>query len=173
MGKGFGRDFFKELSNTVFDTEWMSGLYGSKRNEQKKVLKQLFTQISDNNVTKEEKDVLVAKTETVQDRVERLEAKMAVLEEALAQNQAEINKQSKAIVNLVAQAEKESDELEKSQENLVERATRDVFYYLQRGEIGPDAVVSEIRKRIEGDSAFSMLDNKLLKTLDKLDSKKS
>ena len=153
MGKGFNNWYLRQLNETVLNNEWMSNLYGSRRVDQQKELKRIFTQISDNDATTEEKEVLGRKAESVQETVERLEAKMAVLCEALAKNQAELDKHAKAVVNLVAKADSQAQKLEAAHMSLVERAVADSFYYLKKGDLEPDEVTKDIEKRIKGNSS--------------------
>ena len=54
--------------------------------EPEEKIKKLFVAVSDNNTDAGTKAKLVAQAETLQDKVERLEAKMAVLAEKLAKN---------------------------------------------------------------------------------------
>ena len=153
MGSSFSNDYLKKLEETVLNNSWMNSLYGTQRAEQQEALKGVFTRVADNDVTADEKKALENKAEAIQEKVERLEAKMAVLEEELAKNQAEIARHADDIAALVTKAETASEKAEKAQQEHVKNVIEDVFWDYETGgalaDRGPDAIVPEIRARLE------------------------
>lgn len=161
------------LQDTLFNNSWMSELYGDQRKAQQKKIKDLFTVVSDNDVTEKGKTKLEAQAETLADKVERLEAKMAVLAEEMAKNEKEIERHANEITNLVTQAEDQSEEMQEKQKKLVTYAIEDVFYMYEKGQIGHDAIVPEIRTRIKNGSSLKSNQIAIEKILTKLDGKES
>lgn len=173
MGNNVNNDFLKNLQETLFNNEWMKELYGKKRAEQQEKLRGVFTVVSENNVDKATKTNMETQAETLGDKVERLEAKMAVLAEELAQNEKEIAKHANEITNLVASAEDTADEMQDEQKSLITRATEDVFAMYKKGQIGRDAIVGEIRRRLEDSLAMKSLGLQMDAILGALDGKKA
>lgn len=161
------------LQNTLFNNSWMSELYGEQKTAQQKKIKDLFTIVSDNNTTTTSKAKLEAQAETLADKVERLEAKMAVLAEEMTKNEKEIATHANEIANLIARAEDESEDMQEKQKNLVAYAIEDVFYMYGKGQIGHDAIVPEIRTRIKNGSSLKSSQIAIEKILAKLDGKES
>ena len=171
MGNNISNDLLKSLQNTVMNDSWLEGLYGKQRAEQQQALKGVFNVIADNNFTTDQKKQIETQKETIQEKVERLEAKMAVLEEELAKNAEEIEKQANAITELAAEAEDKSDKMAEKQKKVVKIAIEDVFYMYEQGEIGKDAISSEIRRRISQNMSKTNYQNQIEKVLGKLDAK--
>jgi len=168
-----GSDFLNKLQDTLFNANWMNELYGEQRADQQKKLKELFTVVSDNNVTASQKRGLEAQAETLADKVERLEAKMAVLAEEMTKSEAEIAKHANEITNYLMDVESKSEKMQEKQMRLVKYATDDVFYMYRKGQIGHDAIVPEIRRRIKNGSTMDSDQAAIEKILAKLDGKEA
>lgn len=128
-------ELWKKLQETVMQNSWLQGLYGEKRADQQNAIKGVFTVVADNNLSEAERNALLRRAETLQETVERLEAKMAVLEEALAKNQEEINRHAAEITNLVTQSERQSKIMQENQVVEVGRITKYCFEKLKNGTI--------------------------------------
>ncbi len=174
MGNRFGNGFLEQLGKTVLNQEWLQELYAKDNKTQRAELHKLFVEASaSNNVSSGEKKSLESRAEVLADKVERLEAKMAVLAEQMAAKQEQIDKEAKEILDLVTQAEDKSEEMADEQKIVVQRCIDDVFVEMNRGIIGPDAVVPEIRRRIEGNSVIPYFERVIGKILGNLDSKEA
>lgn len=177
MGNGVnGSDFMKKMGETVLDQDWLVKMYGSKRADQISELKKVFTYVADNDVSGDEKKALIAKAETLKEKVEMLEAKMAVLAEELTKNEEEISKQAKAIARLATQAEGKTNEMQEAHAAWVQQCVTDVFYEYRKNPDsvgGKDGIAPEIRRRIQGSTAFDIMQSAIDGILTQLDSKKS
>ena len=175
MGNVNGSDFMKMMGETVLDQEWMTKMYGTKKADQMNELKKVFTYVADNDVSADDKKALMAKAETIQEKVETLEAKMAVLAEELTKNEAEISKHAKAIANLATQAEDKTEEMQEAHAAWVQQCVTDVFAQYKRNPEsvgGKDGIAPEIRRRIQGSTAFEVMQGQIDTILTQLDAKK-
>ena len=175
MGNVNGSDFMKMMGETVLDQEWMTKMYGTKKADQMNELKKVFTYVADNDVSADDKKALMAKAETIQEKVETLEAKMAVLAEELTKNEAEISKHAKAITNLATQAEDKTEEMQEAHAAWVQQCVTDVFAQYKRNPEsvgGKDGIAPEIRRRIQGSTAFEVMQGQIDTILTQLDAKK-
>lgn len=143
-------NFIKNLESTVMKDSWLEEMYGKKKVEQQSALKKLFSQVQDKNISESDKKALLARQETLQDKVDRLEAKMAVLAEQLGKNQEEIDKKANEITNLVSGVESKSNALEKDQRDWTKNVIEDVFNLRAQNPTkwGADAMVAEMRRRM-------------------------
>ena len=82
MGNDLGsnNDLMRMLQGTVMNDSWLNEMYGQQRADQQSELKKIFTVVSGNNISESQKDQLIKRRGELQEQVERLEAKMAVLE---------------------------------------------------------------------------------------------
>ena len=175
MGNFNGSDFMKLMGETVLDQEWLTKMYGTKRADQMNELKRVFTYVADNDVTKDDKNKLIAQAETLQEKVETLEAKMAVLAEEMQKNEAEVSKHAKAIASLATQAEDKTEKMQEDHEDWVQQCVADVFYLYKRNPDsvgGKDGIAPEIRRRIQGSTAFDVMQAEIDSILTQLDNKK-
>lgn len=176
MGNVNGNDFMNMMNKTVLDQDWLTELYGTKRADQMSELKKVFTYVADNDISKDDKNQLIAKAETIQEKVEMLEAKMAVLAEEMAKNEAEIAKHAKAVADLVTQAEGKTEEMQDAHSKWVQQCVIDVFAQYKRdpeGFVGgKDGIAPEIRRRIQGSTAFEVMQGEIDGILRQLDNKK-
>ncbi len=175
MGNLNGSDFMKMMGETVLDQEWMTKMYGAKRADQMNELKKVFTYVADNDASADDKKALMAKAETLQEKIETLEAKMAVLAEELIKNEAEISKHAKAITNLATQAEDKTEEMQEAHAAWVQQCVTDVFAQYKRNPEsvgGKDGIAPEIRRRIQGSTAFEVMQGQIDSILTQLDAKK-
>ncbi len=163
-------DLLKKCSSTVMKDSWLEGLYDKNRAEQQSALKQVFTVISDNNVTTKQKKTLESRAEILKDKLEALEAKMAVLQDEMTKSQEEIEKHSNDIADLVSSVDSKSKTLEKQQKANVKAAIDDVFYYYKKGLIGKDEISGEIKKRVRS-GAFKLQTGAIERILEQLDKK--
>ncbi len=166
-------DYFNRLQSTVFNDKWMKGVYGEKKAQQQEKLKEVFSLISENNVDKTQKAAFEKTAQALQDKVEKLEAKMAALSEELSKNEAEISKHADKITDLVTSVESKSNEMETKQKEVVKNSIDDVFYLYQRGDIGKDAISSEIRRRVESDNRLNKYESQIEGILGQLKSKQN
>lgn len=159
-------NFIKNLESTVMKDSWLEEMYGMKKAEQQNALKKLFAQVQDKNISESEKKALLARQETLQDKVDRLEAKMAVLAEQLGKNQDEIDKKADEITDLVSGVESKTNSLERDQREWTKNVIDDVFdlHKQNPSKWGADAMVAEMRTRMvkfKDTDAFSSLQNDL------------
>ena len=77
-------DLLKKIGSSILNESEMNKLYSKNISEQQKKLKQIFTVISDNDVTATEKKALQTGAEKLKAKIETLEAKMAALSDEIS-----------------------------------------------------------------------------------------
>ena len=174
MGNNFGsnNDLINMLQSTVMNDSWLSEMYGQQRADQQSELKKIFTVVSGNNINESQKDQLIKRRGELQEQVERLEAKMAVLEEELAKNQSKIDKLANELTSLIAGVGAQTEQMEKDHEKYVKAAINDVFSMYRRNKIGKDEISSEIYIRIKG-ANLTGKSSKIEEMLNKISGKNS
>ncbi|MBQ2983767.1 MAG: hypothetical protein IJD57_03105 [Candidatus Gastranaerophilales bacterium] len=141
-------ELFKNLNNSIMKDSGLKSIGEATIANQKKQLNKLFTEVSENDATANDKKALQARITVLQGKVEELEAKMAALEEELAAKEPKVKQQAKLITALVESAENLSETLKDDQKKFMEEAYADVMYEYKAGLLGKNEIFPELTKRL-------------------------
>ena len=136
-------------------------------------LKEIFTRISDNDVSSTEKAHLTTAAQKLSGEISTLEGQMEDIEKQIAAKEKEIQKKIKEIADIATKTKKESSEMEDDHYVWVQRCVSDVIYDYSKGKIGRDAVQYEIQSRINRDPNLSEHKNAIDKYISNLNSQES
>ena len=162
-----------QLKRTILKDGWLESMYGANRTEQQSELKKMFVQVQDDNLSDSDKKAILAKKETLEDKLEKIEAKMAVLGEQLEENQGKIDSLTEEITNIIAVTDKKSQQVSEDQKAWAKQIVSDVFDMYRRGTIsGPDAMVTEMSARMRTFSDATLM-SEIESGLSNLKSKRS
>ncbi len=150
MGKNVNEGFLHKILNANSFDSWLKGLYGQELTTQKDELKKVFTVTYDNNITSDQKKALDSKAASLEEQVEMLEAKMAVLAEEMVKNEKKIQEHTNDIAEIIQAVAEKSEKMQGMQENWTKKCVKDVFKDYEEGTIGKDAITAEIAVRMKG-----------------------
>ncbi len=164
-------ELFKNLNNSIMKDSGLKSIGETTIASQKKQLNKLFTEISENDATADDKKAMQARITILQGKVEELEAKMAALEEELAAKEPKVKQQAKLITALVESAENLSETLKDDQKKFMEDAYTDVMYEYKAGLIGKNEIFPELTKRL-ANKGFSGTASKIEEIANTLNAKR-
>jgi len=150
----------------------LQSMYDKNISNQKAALKEIFKQISENNVSSGEKSHLEAGAAKLLQKIDGFEKKKEELEEKIAQKETAINSKVDELATIATGIQNKSKKMENEQHTYVKQCISDVFYMYQRGNIGKDAITNEIKVRIRNGN-LSSKQKDIEKDIAKLDGQKT
>ncbi len=139
---------------------------------QKTKLKEIFTQIADNDVSSGERAHLEQAVEKLSDEIAKIEEQMKSIEKQISEKEKDIQTKVEEITEIATKTDKESKLMEQEHIQYVQNCIASVLYDYSRGTVRRDEVSSEIQRRIGNDSTLANHQNNISRYMSNLDSEK-
>ena len=137
------------LLRNIGNNTALENAYGAEKNEKLNTLLQLYSAVSDNNVSDTQKKALLARAEVLKANLDVLESKMGKIDEDIEEKQEKIKAQAQNITKLVSQVKDKSTELNKKSQEAIDEAIEDTFKSYSNGEIDKDSLSGKITSNVK------------------------